>query len=60
MGRDQRQRGIERKVIKSQSKSDVGVLDPQLLGDLLLKRTKKFNPELSLVESEEHRVPGEA
>ena len=33
-------------------------LDPQLLADLLAKQTKRFAPELSVMELEEKRIPG--
>ena len=63
MVRSQRKKGIDRKATRLQDNPkelDFGAPDPQLLGDLLLKQTKRFNPDLSLVESEGHRVPGEA
>ena len=38
--------------------SPISKLDPQLLADLLAKQTKRFNPDLSLIELEEKRIPG--
>ena len=32
-------------------------LDPQLLADLIAKQTKRFEPQLSLIELEERRIP---
>ena len=36
----------------------ISQLDPQLLADLLAKQTKRFAPDLSLVELEDRRIPG--
>lgn len=35
-----------------------GKLDNQLLADYLARRTKHFEPDLSLLELEERRIPG--
>lgn len=37
----------------------IGKLDASMLVDLVLRQVKKFEPELSVVELEDRRIPGE-
>jgi len=37
---------------------DIARMDPQLLGDLVARQMKRFEPDISTVELEDRRIPG--